>query len=163
MTTAKKDYNFLCGLDYSDHNDVNNNSNTDINTSNKSTASANAHDSSRLFCGSSIGVRNLVVGLLYFCNQRPGIFVAPYLLLQDIPESKIGFVLFLSGMIALTLQTPAGQIIDELHSKTRVLVLGNLATLLSCLLLSNFAHIAVVTLAVTINVRFTPVTHALTH
>jgi hypothetical protein len=69
-----------------------------------------------------------------------------------VAESKIGFVLFLSGLTALVLQTPAGQLVDEIHCKTRVVIVGNVATALGCLLLSNYTHIALVTLAVTVNV-----------
>jgi predicted MFS family arabinose efflux permease len=143
--TAKKDYNYLCGLDYSEH-DVNQDKESSVNTS----ATTNTNTNTPFY--GSIGVMNIMVSILYFCNQRPGIFVAPYLLLQDIPESNIGFVLFVSGIIALTLQTPAGQMVDETHNKTRVLIIGNLATILGCLLLSNVANIGVVTIAVTINV-----------
>lgn len=95
---------------------------------------------------------NLTISLLYFCNQRPGIFVAPFLLLEEIPEENIGFVLFISGIIALTLQTPAGQLVDETSHQTRIVILGNVATMIGCILLSNITNIWAITLAVTITV-----------
>ena len=45
-----------------------------------------------------------VLSLLYFCNQRPGIFIAPVLLSQGFPESHIGIVLFVSGLLGLAVQ-----------------------------------------------------------
>jgi hypothetical protein len=58
-----------------------------------------------------------ILGMLYFCNQRPGtafdsleifkpnfnsgIFVAPYLLARGWEEHNIGIVLFISGLIGL--------------------------------------------------------------
>lgn len=139
--TARKDYNYLCGLDHSEHSSAG---------GHPPGASVANGGNSPIFGG--VGAMNIVMAALYFCNQRPGIFVAPYLLLQGVPESNIGFVMFVSGIVALILQTPAGQLVDEVHNKTRVLVAGYLATIAGCVLLSNVSHIVVVTLAVTINV-----------
>lgn len=50
--------------------------------------------------------KKLIIGSLYFCNQRPGIFVAPFLLVRGWRESRIGAVLFISGLVGLIFQTP---------------------------------------------------------
>jgi hypothetical protein len=139
--TAKNDYNYLCGLDYSAH---------DVHKDKAPSIAPPPTDSSPLLFG-NVRLKNLMVGLLYFCNQQPGMFVAPFLLLEGTSESRIGVVLFISGIIALTLQTPAGQLVDEIHNKTRVLIVGNLVTILGCVLLSNISNVGIVTIAVTFN------------
>ena len=168
--SMKKDYNHLCGLDFSDHPAGSSGGEgggwgASLGAAGGATSSSSSSSeglpplappaastaANRLLFG-RVGVMNFTVAALYFCNQRPGIFVAPYLLLQEIPESQIGFVLFVSGVVALILQTPAGQLVDEVHNKNRILIAGYLATAFGCLLLSNVVDIAVVTLAVTINV-----------
>ena len=151
---AKKDYNYLCGLDDSDHVDEGTEKrNVDCSPAPvQHQAESNREELASPIIMSTLNERNFMVGLLYFFNQRPGIFVAPYLLLEGVSESKIGFVLFISGIIALSLQTPAGQIVDEVHDKTKILIMGNIVTILGCLLLSNFSMVSIVTMAVTFNV-----------
>ena len=130
-----KDYNFLCGV--SEHDD------SDYVPTEKQQEQQPQQN---------MTLSRFMIAFLYFCHQRPGIFVASYLLLQGEQESKIGLVLFVSGIIAITIQTPAGQLVDEIHNKTIILIMGNVATIIGCILLTNFPTITISTIAVTANV-----------
>lgn len=94
-------------------------------------------------------IRKYVLGSLYFCNQRPGIFIAPYLLIKGWKESNIGLVLFISGIVGLLIQAPAGELTDETPYKRLIIWFSNLLTIIGCLCLLYSNHYGVIIFAVT--------------
>jgi len=93
-----------------------------------------------------------ILGALYFLNQRPGIFIAPYLLVNGWRESRIGIVLFISGLIGLVVQTPAGQLTDEIKRKSLIIWITNALTTIGCLCLVYSSNFGIITAAVSATV-----------
>jgi MFS family permease len=96
--------------------------------------------------------QSLLLAIMYFCNQRPGIFVAPYLLMRGWRESHIGVVLFISGLVGLGVQTPAGQLVDDTVHKKLIIIICNLWTIIGCLCLIYIDSFVVILIAVTASV-----------
>jgi MFS family permease len=94
---------------------------------------------------STVSLKNKVLlGLLNFTTlnrARPGIFVAPYLLMRGWNESQIGWLYFLNCILSLVIQTPAGSFADSTSYKRTMVSFSNLMIALMCLLLIYFSHI----------------------
>ena len=54
-----------------------------------------------------------ILSILYFCNQRLTIFIAPVLISQGFPESQIGIIICTSGMIGMLAQVKCHLIIQN--------------------------------------------------
>jgi MFS family permease len=65
-----------------------------------------------------------------------GPFLAAYLAAAGWRPGRIGVVLTLGGVITVALQTPAGAIVDQVHSKRALLVAGTLVLAVGAVLLS---------------------------
>lgn len=86
----------------------------------------------------------ILLGLLNFTTlnrARPGIFVAPYLLMSGWNESHIGWLLFLNCIISLISQTPAGLYADSTSYKRSMIATSNIIIALMCIILVYFSHI----------------------
>lgn len=70
----------------------------------------------------------VILGILSFftlSGGRPGIFVAPHLLMSGWTEKDIGFALFVGGITALCVQAPIGQLIDCTNNKRIFILTAN--------------------------------------
>jgi MFS family permease len=86
----------------------------------------------------------ILLGLLNFTTlnrARPGIFVAPYLLMRGWNESQIGWLYFLNCILSLFVQTPAGSLADSTSYKRSMIAFSNLLIASMCLVLIYFSHI----------------------
>lgn len=94
---------------------------------------------------STVSLKNKVLlGLLNFTTlnrARPGIFVAPYLLMRGWNERQIGWLYFLNCILSLVIQTPAGSFADSTSYKRTMVSFSNLIIALMCLVLIYFSHI----------------------
>jgi MFS family permease len=97
-------------------------------------------------------IRRYVLGSLYFCNQRPGIFIAPFLLVRGWRESHIGVVLFISGLVGLATQAPAGEVTDETPYKRSIIWSSNILTIFGCVFLLYSDNFTVIVFAVSATV-----------
>jgi MFS family permease len=68
-------------------------------------------------------------------RARPGIFVAPYLLMRGWTESDIGFVLFINCIVSLIIQTPIGIFADYTSYKRSLVALANILIAAMCVIL----------------------------
>lgn len=80
----------------------------------------------------------VILGILSFftlSGGRPGIFVAPHLLMSGWSEKDIGFALFVGGITALCVQTPIGQLIDCTNNKRIFILTANFLIAVTSILL----------------------------
>lgn len=68
-------------------------------------------------------------------RAKPGIFIAPFLLMRGWKETDIGIVLFFNGVAMLLVQTPAGLYVDHTIYKRYLLSTANFVAGLSCLII----------------------------
>jgi MFS family permease len=83
-------------------------------------------------------IDKISLGLLNFVTlnrAKPGIFIAPYLLMKGWRESSIGVVLFFNGVCTLLLQTPAGEIVDYTKYKRYIVALANFIATITCIII----------------------------
>jgi MFS family permease len=73
------------------------------------------------------------ISLTSLQGGRPGIYLAPFLLLQGFNESNIGVVLFVGGIVKLLSQPVAGILIDRASDKRWLLLLGNTLVIAACI------------------------------
>mmetsp|Transcript_2566 Transcript_2566/g.2713 ORF Transcript_2566/g.2713 Transcript_2566/m.2713 type:complete len:475 (+) Transcript_2566:73-1497(+) len=92
----------------------------------------------------SVAVVLGVISFFSLSGARPGIFVAPHLLLKGWPERDIGFALFVGGITTLVCQTPVGQLIDTMENKRIFILTANiLIGLTSIVLVYDSSYIVV--------------------
>jgi len=82
-----------------------------------------------------------IISFFTLSGARPGIFIAPHLLMNGWPEKDIGLALFISGITTLAVQTPVGLLIDMVENKRLFILTANaLIGLTSIVLVYNSSY-----------------------
>eukprot|EP01041_Mallomonas_annulata_P009499 gene9499-19734_t len=103
--------------------------------------------SASLVATSSVTFTSAILGVISFftlSGGRPGIFVAPHLLMNGWSEKNIGFALFVGGVTTLAFQTPVGQLIDMVDNKRIFILTANILIGLTSIVLvysSSYAFV----------------------
>ena len=79
-------------------------------------------------------VRLSALNFLSLNRAKPGIFIAPYLLMKGWHEKDIGIVMFVNGVVSLFAQTPAGMLADMTTHKRTVVGFSNILICVMCLI-----------------------------
>jgi MFS family permease len=85
----------------------------------------------------------ILLGILNFgslSRARPGIFVAPYLLMRGWTEADIGYILFLNSVISLIVQTPIGLYADVTKYKRTMVAVSNISIAAMCVILIYYSY-----------------------
>ena len=95
-------------------------------------------DAPEIDSGKRHSLRALQASNFFLADVQTGLgpFLAAYLAGAGWKPGPVGVVLTLGGVITVLLQTPAGAIVDQVHSKRQVLVLGTLVLAIGAALLS---------------------------
>src|ERR1035441_1905513 len=95
-------------------------------------------DAPEIDAGKRHSLRALQASNFFLADVQTGLgpFLAAYLAGAGWKPGPVGVVLTLGGVITVLLQTPAGAIVDQVHSKRQVLVLGTLVLAIGAALLS---------------------------